>query len=148
MREMRWHAVCCLFAVCLFSTLARAERELYWVEFDAPASCSSLSRLREWVDARNDRLQLDEHGARFEIVIRELDGAYEARLEMPDGATRQMRAGRCEDLLDALAFIVAVQGDAESTETHTEEPPPPGARGSSLGHGSEWQGYVGATAGL
>jgi hypothetical protein len=100
-----------LLLVGLLGSTARAEPAAVGVEYVAPPDCPSAEVFAQQIAARTPvfREHLAEHAVRVEIVSEPGGVLGRASLVLSGhAAERELRAARCEEVVEALALVVAI----------------------------------------
>ena len=130
--------------------------------YQAPPRCPSAETFRHrvagWLDVSDDaaaglvggRLQLD---AQPEAAV---DRVYQGHATLPkSGATRDLHAATCDELVTAFAFVFAVDLDERVLERASlgspsppSPPPPPAPAPTPLAHDRRIAWYLAALSGV
>jgi hypothetical protein len=133
--------VTALAALTAPASAAPVARERVHLAYDAPADCAARAVLEEAVAARAPAVQFTPpaRSARvFAVVITRTDAGYQGSLAV-DGAggtgSRELAAARCDDLVEALALVIALAIDPAALSSPAPAPvaPPPPAAPSRWG---------------
>jgi hypothetical protein len=142
-----WSAI----ALSLLSASASADERRYAVAWHSATGCPGFERLHEQVALRSENIEVDEGASTsFQVGLsRRTDGTFVGDAALPDGSRRRVEAAECADVVDAIAFIVAVTLDPDAARE-----PLPGEAPNRQGQTHEaagvraWHSYLGATATL
>lgn len=114
-------------AVLIGLASARSAHAAVWVGWQAPPECGTAAALGERIDGALGRVASpDELLADVAIAIE--PGAYRATLAIAGGPPRQLTAATCDEVVDALALVLALAiRDAAPALATTEPLPAPAA---------------------
>jgi hypothetical protein len=132
---------------------AAPARERVHLAYQAPAACADRAVLEEAVAARAPAVLFTAPAGSartFAVVITETEAGYQGSLAV-DGVggtgSRELAAARCDDLVEALALVIALAIDPAALSAPAPAPPPSRAEAPPPAAPSPWGGAVVVGAG-